>query len=107
LLSKGWIGWFRFRCQLVVSNLKFNLGVVFEVMKPSGMCVKARIGGSNCVGAIMLQVPEWCDSLFTTFATNGRQQQHRKSLYPVAEFSTREAVKENIDGQEESKDFEE
>jgi len=82
---------------LFVSNLKLNLGVIFEVMKPSGMRVKARIGGSNCVGAIMLQVAQWCDPLFTTLATNRRQQEHRKSLYPVAELSTSEAIKENID----------
>jgi hypothetical protein len=91
---------------LFVSDLECNLRVAFQVMKPSWMSVKTRIGGSNHVGAIMFKISQRCDSLFTSLATDSGQQEDRQSLYLAAELSTAEAIEENIDRHEESEDVE-
>ena len=91
------MSWFRHSGQLLVSHLKLNLRLAFQIMKPGRVSVKARIGSGNHVVAIVLKVTERGNSLFTCFTTGRGQQENWESLYLAAELSAGEPVEQDID----------
>ena len=73
--------------QLFVLDLKRYLWVAFQVVKPGGVHIQARIRGGNHVIAIIFEISQGRDSFFTGLAASSSQQEYRESLHVATKFA--------------------
>jgi len=99
LLSLLRVDLFRFRSQLLVSNLYRDLRVALQIVEPGRVLSSTTIGGDDDEVAIVFEVAQGGGALLTSLAPRCREEQHVQPGHPTANRATRQTIQEDVDGQ--------